>query len=56
MIEGKNQDVVSQVSFPHFMVKNKLLYRVTQKDSEICEHLLVPKEYVSKVLYQTPTY
>ena len=33
------------------MVKNKLLYRVTQKDSEICEQLLVPREYVSNVLY-----
>ena len=51
VIEGQKQDGVSQVSFPHFMVKNKLLYRVTQKDSEICEQLLVPSEYVSKVLY-----
>ena len=32
VIEGQNQDGVSQVSFPHFMVKNKLLYQVTQKD------------------------
>ena len=51
MIEGQNQDGVSQVSFPHFMVKNKLLYRVTRKDSEICEQLLVAREYVTKVLY-----
>ena len=54
MIEGQNQDGLSQVSFPHFMVKNKLLYRVSQKDSvnsEICELLPVPRKYVSKVLY-----
>ena len=37
--------------FPHFMIKDKLLYRVTKKNSDICEQLLIPKEYASKVLY-----
>ena len=51
VIEGQKQDGVSQVSFPHFMIKDKLLYRVTKKNSDICEQLLIPKEYASKVLY-----
>lgn len=51
VIEGQRQAGVSQVSFPHFMIKDKLLYRVTKKNSEIYEQLIVPKNYVSKVLY-----
>src|SRR4029434_2005065 len=51
VIEGQKQDGVSQVSLPHFMIKDKLLYRVTKKNSDICEQLLIPKEYASKVLY-----
>uniref|UniRef100_A0AAQ4RCG2 CCHC-type domain-containing protein n=1 Tax=Gasterosteus aculeatus aculeatus TaxID=481459 RepID=A0AAQ4RCG2_GASAC len=51
VIEGQRQAGVSQLSFPHFMIKDKLLYRVTKKNSEIHEQLIVPKNYVSKVLY-----
>jgi len=34
-VKDQRQDGVSQMSFPHFMVKNKLLYRVTEKNTEI---------------------
>ena len=33
------------------MVKNELVYRVTKVRDEVCEQLLVPKEYRSKVMY-----
>lgn len=44
-------DGVRPSHYPHFMVKTGLLYRVVKKNDEVCNQLLVPKAYVSKVLY-----
>ncbi len=46
LIEG-----VSELPFPHFAVKNNLLYRVIKIEWEVVEQLLVPKSYISRVLY-----
>ncbi len=56
MIEGQLREGVSRVTYPYFMIKNKLLYRVDQRRGEICEQLLVPKAYTSKVLYLAHTH
>ena len=51
VIDGKLQEGVSELTFPHFMVKNELVYRVTKVRDEVCEQLLEPKEYRSMVMY-----
>lgn len=44
-------EVVSELTNPHFAVKNKLLYRVIKIEGEVVKQLLVPKPYISRVLY-----
>ena len=36
---------------PHFSTKGGLLYRVVEKEGEVIEQLLVPRPYISKVLF-----
>lgn len=48
---GKPVEGVSDRSFPHFAVKNNLFYRVVKVGDKMVEQLLVPKCYISKVLY-----
>lgn len=56
VVEAQLQDRVSRLTYPHFMIKNKLLYRVDQQRGEIVEQCLVPKPYASKVLYLAHTH
>lgn len=49
-VEGKRVEGVSVIMFPHFSVKNVLLYRVVKKEDVIVEQLLVPKFYIPKLL------
>ena len=51
VLEGKPVAGVSDVIFPHFALKNGLLYRVVKVEGDIVSQLLVPKRYVPKVLY-----
>ena len=51
-VEGKLCEGVSELSPPYFFVKNGLLYRgAVAKGGEPIEQLLVPKSYVTRVLY-----
>ncbi|KAJ8341888.1 hypothetical protein SKAU_G00341790 [Synaphobranchus kaupii] len=45
------QEGVSPFTYPHFLVNKGLLYRVVKKNEEVCNQLLVPRAYISKVLY-----
>lgn len=56
VIEGKPQEGVSPPSYPYFMVKNGLLYRICQVHGEEVEQLLVPRAYIPKVLYLAHTH
>ena len=56
-IDGQSGGAVSDKSFPYFVVKRGLLYRVVKKQGEeIIEQLLIPKSYVSRVLYLAHTH
>ena len=51
-VDGKLCDGVSELQPPYFVVKNNLLYRgVKLETGEIIEQLLVPRQYISRVLY-----
>lgn len=56
VIEGQPQVGVSRLTYPHFMIKNRLLYRVDQRRGETINQLLVPKPYTTKVLYLAHTH
>ena len=49
--EGQARDSVSCLPHPHFSTKGGLLYRVVEKEGEVIEQLLVPRPYISKVLF-----
>ncbi|KAK0143307.1 hypothetical protein N1851_018559 [Merluccius polli] len=49
--EGLSQDSVSRRQYTHFSTRGGLLYRVVQRGGEETEQLIVPRTYVSKVLY-----
>ena len=56
-VDGKLNDGVSVLNPPYFCVNKGLLYRgVRGRDGEIVEQLLVPKSYVSRVLYLAHTH
>ncbi|XP_064159231.1 uncharacterized protein LOC135236676 [Anguilla rostrata] len=55
-IEGQLQPGVSETTNPHFTVDQGLLYRVYEAKGECHKQLLVPKTYVSKVLYLAHTH
>ena len=51
-IDGVRCDGVSELNAPYFMVKKDMLYRVTKNRSgDMVEQLLVPKMFISKVIY-----
>ena len=56
MIEGATQGGVSAPSAPYFAIKGGLLYRVCQVRGEEVHQLLVPRPYVTKVLYLAHTH
>ncbi|XP_077962421.1 uncharacterized protein LOC144410313 isoform X1 [Gasterosteus aculeatus] len=49
--DGQPIDPVSALSYPFFVTKNSLLYRMCQKGGQTVEQLVVPRPYTSKVLY-----
>ncbi|XP_077964207.1 uncharacterized protein LOC144411428 [Gasterosteus aculeatus] len=51
VVEGEPVAGVSASTFPHFSIKNGLLYRVAKLEERVVEQLLVPKRYINKVLY-----
>ena len=56
-IDGKLNEGVSALSSPYFCVNNGLLYRGVQgRGGDTIEQLLVPKSYVSRVLYLAHTH
>ena len=42
---------MSCLPHPHFSTKGGLLYRVVEREGEVIEQLLVPRPYISKVLF-----
>ena len=54
--EGGTRDSVSSRQYPHFSTRGGLLYRVVQRGGEEAEQLVVPRTYVSKVLYMAHTH
>ena len=49
--EGLSRDLVSVRHYPHFSTWGGLLYRVIQWEGLEAEQLVVPRTYVSKVLF-----
>ena len=54
--EGLSRDSVSDRRYPHFSTRGGLLYRVVQRGGKEVEQLVVPRPYVSKVLYMAHTH
>ena len=54
--DGQTRDSVSCLPHPHFSTKGGLLYRVMKKGGEVTEQLVVPRPYVSKVLFMAHTH
>ena len=51
-IDGVPEAAVSELNAPYFMVKKGMLYRVAKnKVGDDVEQLLVPKQFITKVLY-----
>jgi len=50
MVDGRLIDGVRQLIFPHFTIKNALLYQVIQKAGLTRELLLVPRPFIPSVL------
>jgi len=50
VIDGKLIDGVRPLNYPHFAIKNKLLYQVIMKAGAPLELLLVPRPFISSVL------
>ena len=52
VVDGEKVNPVSELNIPHFIVKKGLIYRVTKdRVGDVLEQLLVPKTFVSKVIY-----
>lgn len=49
-MDGKPIEGVSHIIYPHFSIKNKLLYQIVKKNNECIELLLVPRPFVKHVL------
>ena len=47
---------MSCLAHPHFSTGGGLLYRVVEKEGEVTEQLVVPRPYVSKVLFMAHTH
>ena len=56
VIEGTPQEGVSRPPYPYFAVVDGLLYRFCQVRGEEVAQLLVPRPYVTKVLYLAHTH
>ncbi|XP_059923375.1 uncharacterized protein LOC132469424 [Gadus macrocephalus] len=54
--EGLSRDSVSDRQYPHFSTRGGLLYRVVQRGGKEVEQLVIPRPYVSKVLYMAHTH
>ena len=54
--EDISQDSVSGRQYSHFSTWGRLLYWVVQRGGEETEQLIVPRTYVSKVLYMAHTH
>ena len=56
-VDGRLSEGVSALNPPYFVVKNGLLYRgASSATGDIIEQLLVPKAYVTRVLYLAHTH
>ena len=51
--EGQARESVSHLPHPHFSTRG-LLYRVVEKGGVVSEQLVVPRPYISKVLFMAP--
>ena len=50
VVDGKAIEGVGLITYPHFAIKNKLLYQVVKRKDECVELLLVPRPFVQSVL------
>ena len=50
VVDGKAIEGVGLITYPHFAIKNKLLYQVIKRKDECVELLLVPRPFVQSVL------
>ncbi|XP_035266158.1 uncharacterized protein LOC118223565 isoform X2 [Anguilla anguilla] len=55
-IDGMPRPGVSETTPPYFLIEQGLLYRVSRVKEERVHQLLVPKTYISKVLYLAHTH
>ena len=54
--DGQPRDSVSHLPHLHFSTRERLLYRVAEGEGGVREQLVVPRAYVSKVLYMAHTH
>ena len=54
--DGQARDSVSHTPHPHFSTRGGLLYRVASGEGGVREQLVVPRSYVSKVLFMAHTH
>ena len=54
--DGQVRDSVSTLPHPHFCTKSGLLYRVVEREGAVKEQLVLPRPYVSKVLFMAHTH
>ena len=54
--DGQTRDSVSHLPHPHVSTKGELLYRVVEGEGGVREQLVVPRAYVSKVLFMAHTH
>ena len=54
--DGQGRDSVGPVTYPHFCTQRGLLYRVDERGGETVQQLVVPRPYVSKVLFMAHTH
>uniref|UniRef100_A0A8C5BU63 Gypsy retrotransposon integrase-like protein 1 n=1 Tax=Gadus morhua TaxID=8049 RepID=A0A8C5BU63_GADMO len=54
--DGQVRDSVSHLTHPHFCTQRGLLYRVDVRGGEVIQQLVVPRPYVSKVLFMAHTH
>jgi hypothetical protein len=56
IVDGKPVGRLSQITYPHFAIKKKLLYQVVKKNDKCLELLLVPRPFVHlSCSLRTPT-
>ena len=54
--DGQVRDSVSTLPHPHFCTRSGLLYRVVEREGAVMEQLVLPRPYVSKVLFMAHTH